>query len=94
MSRRNPEITYEHIKRAFTPEDLVQYNNLTKELFELMKGKTNHQLWVMAQPGKPMNDILNQISAIRSRYEILKGRTFFRVWGPNFEKMQNDELAW
>ena len=88
------KITYEDIRKGFTPEDLARYNSLCGELITLTKGRKDADLWDMAQPGNRLREVLDEVHAIRAKYDFLKGEIIFRVWTVNLEKKKREELTW
>ena len=88
------KITYEDIKKAFSQEDLARYNSLCTELITLTKGKSNAELWDMAQPPNRLPEVLDEIHAIRAKYDFLKDDPIFRVWTFDIKKKQREELSW
>ena len=94
MSDEKKKITYADIKAAFTPDDLARYNTLCTELIELTRGKQNAELWDMAQPGQKLRGVLEEIHAVREKYDFLKGERIFRVWTFNIKSKQREELIW
>jgi hypothetical protein len=94
MSDDKSKVTYKQIKKAFTRKDLDRYNVLCRELIQLAKGKSNGQLWDMAQPGQRLREVLDELHNIRSHYDFLRGEIIFRVWTPNIKEQKLDELVW
>jgi hypothetical protein len=94
MSEQKEKITYADIKEAFSQEDLTRYDALCKELVTLTRGKDKAELWQMAQPGQKMREVLDEIHALRAKYDFLKNEKIFRVWKFNSQTKQMDELTW
>jgi hypothetical protein len=94
MGNNKSKITYKQIKKAFTRKDLDRYNALCRELIQLANGKSNGQLWDMAQPGLHMREVLDELRDIRSHYDFLRGEIIFRVWTLNVKDKKIDELVW
>ena len=88
------KITFQDIQRAFTREDLERYNMLCRELIDLTKGKSNGELWDMAQPPNRLRQVLDEVHAIRSKYALLKDEPIFRVWTFNIKEKKREELWW
>jgi hypothetical protein len=89
------EITYDDIKREFSPTDLAAYNNLCRSFVEMAEGKTTTQLWDLAQDPSDFRTILDQIHAIRFKYSFLQNcAPFFKVWRPNPQTGVREELTW
>jgi hypothetical protein len=89
-----PKITYADIKNQFSKEDLSRYDILCKKLVAITLGKTNVQLWEMAQTGQEMRNVLDELHAIRARYDFLQDEKIFKVWSFNIKTKQREELEW
>jgi hypothetical protein len=88
------KITYADIKKQFSEEDLSRYDILCKKLIAMSSGKTNAQMWEMAQPGREMREILDEVHSIRAKYEFLKNEKIFRVWSFNTKNGHREDLEW
>jgi hypothetical protein len=88
------KITYADIKNQFSNEDLSRYDILCKKLVATTRGKTNVQLWEMAQTGQEMRNVLDELHAIRAGYDFLKNEKIFKVWSFNIKTKQREELEW
>lgn len=88
------EITYGDIEREFSKDDLSKYNSLCKRFVELTDGKNNIELWNMVQDPSELRTILDDIHALREKYDFLKGYMFFKVWRLNPNSNQYEEMCW
>ncbi len=88
------KVTYSDIEREFSKDDLFKYNSLCKRFVELRAGKNNIELWNMAQNPSEFRIILDDIHAVRGKYDLLKGETFFKVWRFDPNTSQYEEMCW
>ena len=86
--------TYEDIKRHFSKEDLAKYDTLSQIIVSMTNGKNDTQLWEMTQPSTPLRKTLDEIHALRAKYDFLKGEAFFEVWRFNPETRQRAVISW
>ena len=94
--KRKPvsEISYSDIEREFSKDDLAKYNSLCRRFVELTDGKNNIELWNMVQDPSELRTILDDIHALRDKYDFLKGGTFFKVWRLDPNTNQYEEMCW
>jgi hypothetical protein len=86
--------TYEDIKRHFSKEDLAKYDTLSQIVVFMTNGKNDIQLWDMTQPGTPLRKTLDEIHALRGKYDFLRGETFFEVWRFDPETRRRETVSW
>jgi hypothetical protein len=87
------EITYEDIERNFSKEDLTRYNLLCREFVTLTANKNNAELWNLVQSRSRLWAVLNEIHALRGKYDFLNGILFFKVWKVN-PNTGYEEVCW
>ena len=89
------EITYDDIKRLFSKDDLLKYNTLCEKFVELTDDKNNMELWDMVQQHpSELRAILDEIHALREKYDFLKGEMLFKVWRLDPKTNQYEEICW
>jgi uncharacterized membrane protein YidH (DUF202 family) len=88
------EVTYEDIERHFSKKDLTRYNTLCKDFVRLAEGKNNIELWNITHTPSELRKILDEIHALREKYDFLKGSVFFKAWRLNPNSNQYEETYW
>jgi hypothetical protein len=91
-------ITYGDIEKAFSSDDLREYNTLCKKFLELIGNKNNMEQWdILLDPatGLELMSTLNRIEELRGKYNL--PGTFHKMWRAkplDNDRVEYDEISW